>query len=66
MGFNQNLRFQKVEGLNDGFEGGEIQNEARERERRREKVRERAGGDDDGDESLYTHAICFWCFLYHV
>lgn len=51
-----------MEGLKDGFEGGEIQK----REREREKVRERAGGDDDGDESLYTHAICFWCFLYHV
>jgi len=37
MGFNQNLRFQKVEGLNDGFEGGEIQNEARERDREGER-----------------------------
>ena len=31
--------------------------------RKGERVSER---DDADDESLYTHAKWFWCFLYHV
>lgn len=41
-----------------------------ERYRYSEREKQRRGGIggvcDDDDESLYTHARRFWCFLYHV